>query len=96
MSQLAEPVVNSWYKLPDTQTFRVSAIDLDEGYIEIQYADGSAESLDTDIWDKLALEEIEPSEEWLESLEEELDELDFYELGGAPGSEALDLSEYYD
>lgn len=96
MSQLAEPIVNSWYVLPDSQTFRVTATDLDEGFIQIQYPDGTFEGLDAEIWDKLGAEAIEPSEEWLEEVEQGVDELDFYELGGAPGAEALDLSEYYD
>ncbi|ALP53084.1 hypothetical protein Tel_07900 [Candidatus Tenderia electrophaga] len=89
-------MINSWYKTPDSQTFRVTAADLDEGFIQIQYADGSFEGLDSDIWAKLGAEEIEPNEEWLEQLDEDLNELDFYELGGAPGSEAFDMSEYYD
>ncbi len=96
MSQLAKPVINSWYELPDSQTFRVTATDLEEGFIQIQYADGTFEGVDADIWAKLGAEEIEPSEEWLEELEQGVNELDFYELGGAPGSEAFDMSEYYD
>ena len=95
MAQLDAPVVNNWYKLQDSETFRVTAADMDEGFIEIQYLDGSHEQLDADIWSKLGAEEIEPSEEWLESLDEEVSELDFYELGGAPGTEPLDLGEYY-
>ncbi len=95
MAQLDAPVVNNWYKLPDSETFRVAAADMDEGFIDIQYIDGSHEQLDAEIWNKLSPEEIEPSEEWLESLEEDISELDFYELGGAPGTEPLDLGEYY-
>jgi len=96
MPALANPVINNWYKLPDSQTFRVINTDLDEGYIQIQYDDGTFEGLDADIWDKLGAEAIEPTEEWLEELEQEISELDFYEMGGAPGAETFDLSEYYD
>jgi hypothetical protein len=96
MPQLTDPVINNWYKLPDSQTFRVINTDLDEGYIQIQYDDGTFEGLDADIWEKLGAETIEPTEEWLEELEQEFSELDFYEMGGAPGAEAFDLSEYYD
>lgn len=96
MTQLEAPIVNTWYKLPDSQTFRVVTTDEDEGFIQIQYSDGTMEGLDTEIWSKLGAVQIEPDEEWLEELEDGINELDFYELGGAPGTEALDLSEYYD
>ncbi len=93
MTQLDDPVVNSWYRLPDTQTFRVITTDLDAGYIQIQYSDGSLEGLDTEIWARLDAIPFEPDEDWLSELEEEINELDFYEYGAAPATEALDFSE---
>ncbi len=95
MAQLDSPIVNSWYKLQDSETFRVTSYDSDEGCIEIQYVDGTFEGLDIDVWNKLGAEQIEPSEEWLEALEDDVNELDFYELGAAPGTEAFDVPDYF-
>ena len=95
MAQLDNPIVNSWYKLQDSETFRVTSFDSDEGYIEIQYLDGTLEGLDIEVWIKLGAEQIEPSEEWLEELEQDINELDFYQLGAAPGSEAFDVPDYF-
>jgi len=95
MAQIDNPIVNSWYKLQDAETFRVASFNSDEGYIEIQYADGTLEGLDLEVWIKLAAEQIEPSEEWLEELEEDVNELDFYEVGAAPGAEVFDFPDYY-
>lgn len=95
MAQIDNPMVNTWYKLQDSETFRVTTFDVDESYIEIKYADGTLEGLDLEVWYKLGAEQIEPSEEWLEDLEQDVDELDFYELGAAPGTEAYDVPEYF-
>lgn len=93
MTQLDEPVVNGWYRLPDTQTFRVVTADMDHEFVQIQYSDGSLEGLDAEIWSKLGAIQIEPDEEWLGELNDEVNELDFYEHGAAPATEALDFSE---
>ncbi len=95
MAQLDDPIVNSWYKLQDSETFRVTSYDSDEGCIEIQYVDGTLEGLDIDVWSNLGAEQIEPSEEWLEALEDDINELDFYKLGAAPGTEAFDVPDYF-
>lgn len=54
MTQLDEPVVNGWYRLPDTQTFRVVTADMDHEFVQIQYSDGSLEGLDAEIWSNSA------------------------------------------
>jgi len=95
MAQIDNPIVNFWYKLQDSETFRVASYDPDEEYIEIQYVDGTLEGLDLEVWVKLGAEQIEPSEDWLEELEQDINELDFYKLGAAPGTEAFDISDYH-
>jgi len=95
MAQIDNPMVNTWYKLQDSETFRVTTFDVEESYIEIQYADGTLEGLDLEVWLKLGAEQIQPSEEWLEDLEQDIDELDFYALGAAPATEAYDVPEYF-
>jgi len=96
MAQLDTAIINTWYKLPDEGIFRVISVEPDEDYIEIQFSDGTHEDIDMETWDKLGAEKTDPSEEWLEEIETDFNELDFYELGGAPGAEAFDISEYYD
>ena len=95
MAQLDNPMVNTWYKLQNSEKFRIKSFDAEESYIQIQYTDGSLEELDLEVWVKLGAEQIQPSEEWLEDLEEEVDELDFYQSGAAPGAEVYDVPEYY-
>lgn len=95
MAQFDIPIANSWYKLPDSETFRVISLDVDGTYIAVQYPDGTIEGIDVDIWKKLGAEKIEPSKEWADLLEDDVSELDFYEMGGAPGSEGFDFSEHY-
>jgi hypothetical protein len=95
MAQFDIPVVNSWYKLPDSQTFRVISLDIDGAYIAIQYTDGTIEGVDVGVWKKLGAEKTEPSEKWLSEFEDKISELDFYEMGGAPGAEGFDFAEHY-
>lgn len=58
------PVVGAWYETDDGRLFRVSAFDKSAGAVEIEYADGSIESLDLETWGALELSEIESPEDW--------------------------------
>lgn len=63
------PSIGDWYKDESGNTFEIVALDEDEGSIEIQYFDGSVEELDSDAWAELALEAVEPPEDWSGSLD---------------------------
>lgn len=64
MADPYEPQVGDWYKGEDGSAFEVVAVDNDDAVIEIQYFDGSIESLDRDTWDELALVPREPPKDW--------------------------------
>lgn len=63
------PSVGDWYKNVTGGTFEVVALDEDAGFVEIQYFDGSVEELDLDAWEELAIEPVEPPEDWSGSLD---------------------------
>lgn len=63
------PSIGDWYKDESGNTFEIVALDEDEGTIEIQYFDGAVEELDVDAWAELALEAVEPPEDWSGSLD---------------------------
>ena len=62
MSPDIEPVIGNWYKADDDSTFEVIAVDDDS--IEVQYFDGGIEEFDKGTWHDMAVEEIEPPEDW--------------------------------
>jgi len=63
------PKVGGWFKTATGQTFEVVALDEDDGTVEIQYYDGSVEELDMDTWEELAMEPVEPPEDWQGSMD---------------------------
>ncbi|MDZ4261308.1 MAG: DUF6763 family protein [Pseudomonadota bacterium] len=87
------PKFHQWYRLADAEVFRVTDIDHDN--IQIQYPDGTFETVEMAIWHKLGAMELEPDEEWLEELDEPIKELDFLTLGVASGSEGLEYMDFF-
>jgi hypothetical protein len=73
------PTVGTWYEDDEGDCFVVVAIHADEGTIEVSRLDGNVEEMDQDEWGDLALQEIEPPEEWHGSMDDFL---------GEPGEEA--------
>lgn len=63
------PKIGGWFKTATGQTFEVVALDEEDGTIEIQYYDGAVEELDMDSWEELAMEPIEPPEDWSGSMD---------------------------
>jgi hypothetical protein len=63
------PKIGNWFKNSSGQTFEVVALDEKDGTIEIQYFDGAVEELDTDSWEELLVEPIEPPEDWSGSMD---------------------------
>lgn len=88
------PIPGRWYRLPDGETFRVITIDQDDDCIEVQYSDGASEVFDEELWQKLSAFELESDTELEQALDAEFQELDFMDLGVAPGTEAYDPKEY--
>jgi hypothetical protein len=63
----------------------VTAIDDDEGTVEIQHFDGDVEEMDLDDWRELDLEAIEPPEDWTGPVDDiERDDLGYSETGMQP------------
>lgn len=81
--------IHEWYRLPDGDMFRVT--DTDDEHVRVQYTDGTFEDVELEIWDKLGVVHTEPSEEWLEEHENSMQELEYYNLGVAPGTEGMIL-----
>lgn len=72
------PIVSQWYRYLDREDqFQVTAVDEDEGLIEIQHVDGDFEELERESWDELDIEPTDAPEDW--EAEEELDEEDYGE-----------------
>jgi hypothetical protein len=58
-----DPEVGAVYEDPDGKTFEVRAFDENEGTVEVEYADGSTETMDLDAWYELDLTQIESADE---------------------------------
>jgi hypothetical protein len=58
------PNVDDWYEDEGGRSFRVIAVDEDDGTIEVQYFDGDVEEFDRDSWYQMSLEPIEEPEDW--------------------------------
>lgn len=60
-----DPVLGNWYRHTDKgYEFQVVALDDTDGVVEIQHHDGDVEALELDEWYEMALEHIEPPEDW--------------------------------
>lgn len=90
MSTDIEPIIGNWYRGEDDSSFEVIAID--DETIEIQYFDGGIEEIDMASWSELAVEEIEPPEDWSGPFDDlEKDDLGYTDMDeeeeGHPGSD---------
>ena len=64
------PVLGNWYRHIDRgYEFQVVAYDEIDGIVEIQHLDGEVEALETDDWDAMELEHIDPPQDWAGSAE---------------------------
>jgi len=81
MTTMHKPVISQWYRhLDKGQQFYVTAIDDAEGTVEIQHFDGDVEEVDFDDWRMLAIEPIEPPEDWTGPVDDvERDDLGYSE-----------------
>jgi len=77
VSREYEPQAGQWYEdLDREETFRVTALDPDEGLVRIQWLDGEVEDLDLDEWNELDLELADEPEGWVDDEDEDDEELD--------------------
>lgn len=74
MSELT-PVVGDWYKRPGGNLFEVVAVDDEDGTIEVQHYDGTLEEYESENWAELAIEAVEPPEDWLGSVDMDREDL---------------------
>ncbi len=65
MSERNTPQVGEWYKMQDGVSFEVTATDIDEGMVTIQFFDGAIEEVSLADWEEMALEAREPpADDW--------------------------------
>jgi hypothetical protein len=83
MPMQEEPIVGAQYEDADGLTFEVTDFDVDEGVINVRYADDSVSEIDIDAWYELELrrrkadDDVEDSEETEEKPDEEDNEDDY-------------------
>ena len=66
-----DPEVGAVYEDAEGRTFEVRAFDENEGTVQLEYADGTLETIDLDTWYELDLTLLESAEE---SEEDEVEE----------------------
>jgi hypothetical protein len=66
-----DPEVGAVYEDAEGKTFEVRAFDENEGTVQLEYADGTLETIDLDAWYELDLTLLESAEE---SDEDDIDE----------------------
>ena len=75
-----KPTIGNWYRITGGDSFEVVAYDEDDGTIELQYFDGTVEEMDLEDWqaeqENGALEEVEPPEDWIGSVDVDPEEDD--------------------
>ena len=86
MSTTLKPVVSQWYRhLDKGQQFYVTALDEEEGAVEIQYFDGDVGEMELDDWHELEIEPIESPEDWTGPVDDvEHDDLGYTETDMKP------------
>ncbi len=86
MTTALKPVISQWYRHRDKgQQFYVTALDEQEGTVEIQHFDGDLEEMDLDDWHELSIEAIEPPEDWTGPVDDvERDDLGYTETDMTP------------
>lgn len=65
------PGVGQWYRNVRGDVLEVVAIDADDGTIELQHYDGTVEEIETDSWNEVIIEAVQPPEDWSGSMDME-------------------------
>jgi hypothetical protein len=66
----AQPAVGTWYENDEGDFFVVVAVNADKGTIEIGTLDGAIDEIDMEAWSGMALQEIEPPDDWFGSMDD--------------------------
>jgi len=65
-----QPTVGTWYENDVGDNFVVVAVDPERGTIEIGTLNGTVDEMNLEEWSGMALQEIEPPEEWHGSMDD--------------------------
>ncbi len=63
------PIEGSWYETETGEVFMVVKADIASGLVDVQYLNGRIDQFDREIWTGLNLIEIEPPDEWRETMD---------------------------
>lgn len=93
MPFIHKPIIDQWYRhLDKGESFRVVAIDDDARTVEIQDFGGDVEEIDLEDWHVMAIEPIEPPEDWTAPMDDiERDDLGYTD-SGTQGQEPSELT----
>lgn len=59
----------SWYETDTGEVFMVVKADSASGVVDVQYLNGRVDQFDREFWAGLNLVEIEPADEWRETMD---------------------------
>lgn len=62
-------IEGSWYETETGEVFMVVKVDTTNGLADVQYLNGRVDQFDREIWAGLNLIEIEPPDEWRETMD---------------------------
>ena len=63
------PIAGNWYETETGLVFMVTDVDVTTGWVDVQYLDGRVDQFDTVVWSGLNVAEIEPADEWRETMD---------------------------
>jgi hypothetical protein len=63
------PIEGGWYETDTGEVFMVMKADHANGLIDVQYLNGNVDQFDREVWAGLGLMEIEPPDEWRETMD---------------------------
>lgn len=95
-TDLPLPSIGSWYRDATGAMFEVVAVDEDDATVEIQHFDGTIEELDLGDWFDVAMETVEPPEDWSGSLDIEREDygVDLDDASGEDWQNPLDALDH--
>ena len=63
------PMEGGWYETDTGEVFMVVKVDTTSSLVEVQYLEGTPDQFDLNDWADLNLTEIEPADEWRETMD---------------------------
>lgn len=100
MTTITDPKIGSWYKdIENNLTFKVVALEEQDGTIDVQYVNGDIGEYDTDSWYNYTFDYIEAPEDWSAPFDEiEPDDLGYSDPDRHinPDQENMNISDLLD